>query len=711
MKLRTLTLLAVLCLIIGAGSLLAQDVDKIKFPPLNPIDIPDVETITLDNGIKLYLLEDHSLPLFRVSMRVNGGSYLVPPDKIGLADLCGEVMRTGGTKKWTGDEIDEMLEGIGGRVSTSIGLVSSSGNVNVLSDYSDLGLEVLADILRNPIFDEDKIDLAKVQIKSGISRRNDDVAGIARREYNKLIYGEGTPYASQEEYETVDAVTRDDLIAFEKLIYRPQHIQMAIWGDFDRDQLVTKIKELFGDWNTEAVDLPPLPEVEYNYRSKVYLVDKPDARQAYIRMGHIGGLVTDTNYAARIVMNSILGGSFGSRLTDNVRTRLGLAYTTYGVYGANFSYPGTFFAHASTGNGNVIKAAKEMMVQIKSMLTDQPTKEEMQKGVDGYLNSFVFNFDTKGEVVNRLMNYDFFGVPRDFLQQTKSEIEQMTPERVMEAAQTSIKPDQMVVLVVGNSAEFDAPLTELGLGEPESIDISIPSPAPKIEMVVNDATLEQGKALLDKVVEAHGGRENIDAVTSAKLVGTTTIMTPQGNLPISFVELDQYPYYVAGEMNFMGRVIRNITGPNGGWMTGRDGRLADKVEGQLAEERAERDRDLINILRGGDSYPYRPVYLGTETVEGTKLELLALVDVDENPLCHLKVNADNFQIYGETYDGVTPLGQGFVEDIFSDYQDVNGVLVPQKTAKKLNGEQVSETVLTSFEINPEIPADAFEKPM
>ncbi|MCK4461370.1 MAG: insulinase family protein, partial [candidate division Zixibacteria bacterium] len=225
----------------------SQDVDKLEFPKLNKLEIPDVEKITLDNGMRLYLLEDRSLPLFNVRIRMNCGSYLDPFDKIGLASICGMVMRTGGTSKWTGDQIDEMLEGVGASVEIGIDDISGSAGINVLSDYQDLALEVLAEVLRRPVFDEDKIDLAKMQQRSAISRRNDDVGDIALREWRKLVYGDET-YFRNPEYATVEAITRDDLMAFHKSYVAPENIQMAIIGDYDRDAVLETVNKYFGDW-------------------------------------------------------------------------------------------------------------------------------------------------------------------------------------------------------------------------------------------------------------------------------------------------------------------------------------------------------------------------------------------------------------------------------------------------------------------------------
>ena len=712
MKMKSLVIAGLLILgLNGLSVVMGQDVDKIKFPPLNPIPTPQIETITLGNGIRLYLLEDHALPIFRVSLRVNGGAYLEPEDKIGLSNICGKVMRTGGTKKWSGDELDEMLEGIGGSVSSSVGLISSGGSVNLLSEYSDMGLEVLADLIQNPIFDQDKIDLAMVQLRSAISRRNDKVGRIATREFGKLIYGANSPYASQIEYATLDAISRDDLVEFHQLIFRPGNIQMAVWGDFEKKKVVAKIEELFGDWKAEVIDLPQPPEVIYDYRSKVYLVDKPDSKQAYIRVGHIGGLVSDEDYASRIVMNSILGGFFGSRLMDNVRTRLGLAYTTYGQFGANNAFPGTFFAHASTGNENVIKTTREMITQIKSMLTDLPTAVEMQKGKDGYLNSFVFNFDSKGEVINRLMGYDFWGLPRDFLQTTKSAIEEMTPEKVMAAAQSSLKPDQMVILIVGNVVQFDEPVTALGLGEPEMIDISIPAPTPKLDFVITDSTLSEGQALMEMVVAAHGGSTPIMAVESVRKSGVITYTLPHGQFEIQFEELSQLPYYVSTTMNMQGRTILSVVGENSGWATDVDGSLKEMTKAELATDEQTRDRNLLNLLKYSLGGIYRIVYAGADLIDSQAVENLVLIDSTGESFCQLVIDGNNFRILSRSYDGHSLLGEGKLIDLYLEFEEYGGVLLPTRGERLLNGEKIRDVTYDAWEINPEIPAGAFDKPL
>lgn len=687
----------------------AQDVSKLKYPKLNEIQIPEVEKITLDNGLRVYFLEDRSLPIFRVNVRINCGSYLEPAEKVGLAAICGEVMRTGGTEKWTGDEIDEILEGVGGSVETGIDIDMGSANVNVLSDYTDLGLEVLAEVLRRPVFDEDKIELAKVQERSNISRRNDDIATLARREYSKLIYGADSPYARQTEYATVNAITRDDLVGFHQLYLKPENIQMAIWGDFDKNEIIAKLKQYFGDWQRGNTPVPPLPEVNYEWRSKVYYIEKTDVEQAYIRMGHIGGMVTDADYTDRIVMNSVLGEGFGSRITNNVRTRLGLAYSTGGRYISEFGYPGYFFALASTKPESAILAAKEMITQIKTMLTDMPTAEEMKKGKDGYLNSFVFNFDSKGEVLSRMMTYDFYDLPENFLQLEKEGVEKVTPEAVMAAARKNLKPDSMVILVVGNEANFEEPLSSLGLPV-DTIDITIPKPVEQKELVINDETMAKGKKLLQLMAEAHGGVDNFKKINTLYMKGTFTISTPQGDFPLPFEDYRGIPDRSYSLITFMGRKMYDITNGEKGWRSDQGGGIVEKTAEEIADGKDDDDRNLIMIIRQCDNPAYRAVYDGSENIDGNTIEYVALLRENGDKICRLGINADSHQLYSSSYWGSSPMGEGNILNIFSDFKEISGVVMPMTSTRSLDGQKFGQQSLSEYNVNAEVPAGIFEKP-
>lgn len=448
--------------------------EKLKYPKLGDIEIPRIERVTLSNGMRLFLLEDHELPLINITARIRVGSVYEPADKIGLAAITGSVMRTGGTISKTGDQIDEELEQIAASVETGIGLNSGLASMLVLKEDIDTGLAILADVLMNPAFREDKILLAKVQHRSVIARRNDEVSQIAGREFIKLIYGPESVYARHTEYATIDNITRDDLVAFHKKFYYPNNVMLAACGDFDTKEMTKKFEEAFKGWEKADEQPPAVPQASYEFRSTVNEIRKDDINQANIRFGHIGCLMSDPDYFALIVMNRILGTGLTSRLFRNVRSREGLAYSVFGNYSADFDHPGVFYVGCQTKSQSTVHAIRAMVREVEKMTDGEVTDEELAIAKDSFLNSFVFNFDSKGEIIGRLVTYEYFGYPTDFLQKTKENVEKITKADVLRVAHNHLQPNKIQILAVGRPQDFDEPLSVLG--PVREIDITIPIP-------------------------------------------------------------------------------------------------------------------------------------------------------------------------------------------------------------------------------------------
>jgi zinc protease len=296
--------------------------DKFEFPALNPIKMPKIESLELENGLKIFLVEDHSYPTIDLRAIVRIGSAYEPAEKTGLAAMTGTVLRTGGTTTKTGDDIDRELESLAATVETYIGLSSGGFVSSMLKEDVDRVLAILADILVNPAFREDKIELAKIQQRSGISRRNDEVEEIARREFWKLMYGVESPFSRHPEYTTIQAVTKEDIVRFYKRGFYPNNTIMTVWGDFATGEMVEKLEKTLGTWPEGIPDIPALPKVNYEYKYTVNLVDKPDVNQSNISLGHIGGLMNNPDYPALSVMNNILS---WERMFKKIRTDEGLA--------------------------------------------------------------------------------------------------------------------------------------------------------------------------------------------------------------------------------------------------------------------------------------------------------------------------------------------------------------------------------------------------
>jgi predicted Zn-dependent peptidase len=468
---KAITALCLLALFFGPAFGQKAPKDKFDFGPLNSIKMPKVVRAELPNGLKLFLVEDPDYPTIDVMAMVRTGSVFEPVDKTGLASITGTVLRTGGTLTKTGDQIDKELDTVAATVETGVGEMSGSIRVSVLKEDFDKGLNILADILTQPAFRDEKINLAKIQAKSMISRRNDDIGSITYREFDRLIYGKDSPYARQTEYATIDAITRQDIVDFYNAYFHPNNTLLAVWGDFKAGDMIAKLKVVLGAWKRGKALTPAWPKVGYEFKSTVNYVEKPDVNQSNVMLGHIGGLMNNPDLPALNIMNQIL--SF-ERMFKRVRTDEGLAYSVWGSYGASYTRPGTFSCGAQTKSQSTVYAINIMLQELKKITEQEVTDEELAKAKDGFLNSYVFEFESKAQILNRLLTLAYYGYPADFTEKLKQGVEKVTKADVLRVAKKYIQPGKVQILVVGKKEDFDKPLSTLGAVS--VIDITIPAP-------------------------------------------------------------------------------------------------------------------------------------------------------------------------------------------------------------------------------------------
>lgn len=447
----------------------------LEFPPLPEIEIPEYERYELDNGMVVYLVEDHELPLVSGNAIIHTGSRFEPGEETGLAAITGTVMRSGGTQQHPADELNQLLEQRAASVETKIDTTSGGANFSALSEDLETVFGLFAEVLTQPAFPEDKLALAKQQQAGAIARRNDDPGDIASREFQKLVYGEDSPYARTVEYDTLENISRQDLINFYKKYYHPENIILGIYGDFDAEQMKALIEEEFGDWQLDSQAVtPPVPPAFQAQTGGIFLADQPYLTQSNVLLGHLGGQRNNPDYPALTVLNEILNG-FGGRLFNEVRSRQGLAYSVYGYWSPRYDYDGMFIAGGQTRSGATVPFIKAILTEIEGLRNNPVTEKELADAKASILNSFVFQFQDPSQTLSRLMSYEYYGYPEDFLFQYQEAVKATTVEDILRVAQEYLQPDQIVTLVVGNSNDIEPELSSLGV-DVETVDISTPPP-------------------------------------------------------------------------------------------------------------------------------------------------------------------------------------------------------------------------------------------
>ncbi|MBI5463993.1 MAG: insulinase family protein [Ignavibacteriales bacterium] len=678
---------------------------KLQYPKLKEITIPEPMRYELPNGLIVYLLEDHTLPTIAASVMIHTGARFEPAEKIGLAGITGQVMRTGGTTAKTGDQLDELLERHAASVETFIGTTSGGARMSVLKEDAELGVSTLADILRNPAFRDDKIELSKIQFRSGISRRNDQVMQIASREFTKLMYGGASPYARTSEYETIDNITKQDLIDFHKKYYLPNNTMLAVWGDFEPGAMKGLVEKYFADWAKGAIAMPPVPQPRFVGVGTVNFIRKTDVNQSQIYVGEMGGKLNDPESPMLNLADQALGGGFASRLFVKVRTQQGLAYAIGSSWGEGYDYNGLFRMNGSTKSGTTIKMVNSIIEEFKNIVEKGITEDDLKYAKESYLNSYVFQFESKASVINKLMSLEFFSYPKDYYQKQLKEIQGATTKAVNEAIKKRWDPNKLAILVVGNDAEFDKEMKTLG--SVRTIDITIPAPPEKFP----DATAElvtKGKSVLQKTLTALGGQKFLDVKDLSQSI-KMNISSQMGEMEATGEMIAVLPDKIFAKMSAAFGEMTMAWDGKSGWMNSPMG--AQEMPAQQSESfQRQLTFNPVMVLKNLDSPAYTVWYYKEDKVQDRPTGIVLVKHNATNKTIKWFVDNESALLVKTASRERTPAGLGMQETIMDDYKDVGGVKFPFKLISMVDGKKSQEITLISMKINSGVKEDVFKKP-
>jgi len=420
----------------------------------------DVHTQTLPNGLKVLLVENPSIPAVSLSASVLTGARYEPESKAGLAIMVSRLLDEG-TENRTSLEIAEAIESVGGAIEADGSFERIVVSAGVLTKDIDLGLELLSDLLMRPLFPQEFVDKEKERTLAEITSAQDRPQVIAGWAFNELVYQDHPLHRPSHGYpETVERLTREDLLQFHKRYFVPNNVILSIVGDFSVTELLPKIEKVLGTWKAKAVEFPTYAPPVRQTHKRVKFITMP-AQQLNIYLGHLGIARTSPDFYALQVLDTILGGGAGftARIPQRLRDELGLAYTTFASITMTAGMdPGRFVAFIGTSPENMKLATEGLVNEIRRIIEEAVTAEELQDAKDYLTGSFVFAFESSPQIARFLVHAQVYGLGFDYIEKYPEYIRAVTVEDISRVAKMYLDSENYTLVVVGPVAE-DGSLT------------------------------------------------------------------------------------------------------------------------------------------------------------------------------------------------------------------------------------------------------------
>ncbi|GAB4373846.1 MAG: pitrilysin family protein [Acidobacteriota bacterium] len=490
--------LAALGLVLGAGTAIAATGEKIpprpeqlRYPKL-AFDVPEADGFrhVLSNGVVVYVAEDHDLPLVNVSVRVKVGSFLDPEGKTGLASITGRMLRQGGAGDLDAAAFDERADFLAAQISSYTGDTGGGAGLNCITPVLDEALDLFFSMLVSPRFDADRIEVEKTNRLEAMKQRNDDAGDILAREWQWLMRGREHFTSRYPTKADLDAITREDMIAFHRRWWNPRNMLITVSGDVDTKAILAQLERrlaAFGD-RGESTPWPP-PKPEFTPVPGLYHVEK-DIPQAKVNIGHLTFEWTDWDakdpYALR-VMSHILGDSgFTSRITKRIRSDEGLAYSAWARFGIGTWWPGIFRVSYQSKSSTVALAAKLAFEEIRRIQAEPVSPDELDTARNSIIDSFPQRFNSPASTLSIFAEDEWIGRPHEYWTRYRDRIAAVGREDVQRVARQYLHPDRTVFLVVGRWDEIapgdpDGRASMAEFGEPTHLPLRDPLTLEPIE--------------------------------------------------------------------------------------------------------------------------------------------------------------------------------------------------------------------------------------
>jgi predicted Zn-dependent peptidase len=448
-------------------SLVAQGPpDRTKPPDLGaalPLKLPPVRKHTLSNGLPVWLVEAHEVPLVQVNLLVKAGAGDDPAGKFGVASLTAAMLDEGAGAR-TALQLADEVEFLGASLGTSSSYDASAVRLNVPASRLEHALQLMADVVLRPAFPEPELNRLRQERLTDLLQAKDDPASVAPMAFARIVFGPahryGTDIVGTET--TLEGFAVQDLRAFHSSMYRPSNATLIVVGDVTADAVIPQLETQFGSWEGTGAGRGSVPQAAQVARGQITIVDMPGAEQSQIRVGWVGVPRETPDYFALEVLNTILGGSFTSRLNQNLREEHQYSYGARSRFDMRLS-AGPFFAAAGVQTDKTSESIREFFREL-TRISEPVGSEEVAKAKNYIAMRFPREFETIGDLSSRLEELVTYGLPDTYFARYVDSIQAVTSAAVQKAAATYVQPTRFAVLVVGDRKIIEAPIRALNLG-------------------------------------------------------------------------------------------------------------------------------------------------------------------------------------------------------------------------------------------------------
>lgn len=707
-----------------------------------PVKFPPYEIRTLGNGLQVVLVSHHEQPAVSARMIVRAGAARDPKGKLGVAMLTSSLLDQGAGSK-TAQQIADTIDFAGGLLGTGAGSDLSYVNTIVMKDGLQLGLDLMAEVIRHPTFAPEEINRQKQQALSSLKVSLDDPDNVADQVIDRLIYGfhpyglpgSGTP-------ETLASLTREDFVDFHRQFYLPNNALLAIVGDVSPEEAMAGVEKAFGDWEPHEVPdfapTAPPPPVK-----RVVVIDKPDAVQTEIRVGQLGVERKNKDFVALDQAVKILGGEGANRLQQVLRTERGLTYGASADLDA-YKVAGGIVAETNTRTETTAESLRVMVDQILRVQTERVYEGELQGAQNYLVGHFPLTIETPDAIATQVLNQLFYELPLEELQEYRQRVLSVVPADIQRVAKTYFMPDRLGIVLVGNADGFAKELAGIGYPQFERIPIEevdllaatlrhanaavrplagapdAAGVAPSFAYTQSSAAAQpkagesaQALALIRKAADARGGIEKLSAIKAISADSDTSLTTPQGKLTAKTRTFIQYPDRIRVEADLPGgQQTVQVFADGKGWVKDPTG-VHDVPEEMLGELRASTRRDSLSLIVGAATGKLAVAMLPEEGFKGKTLKVVSVSGEGLSPV-RLYIDPDAAVVVKLAYDRPVDdprfKGPAVTEEIYDDYREVEGVQFAFKATVTQGGMTILERALTALKINPTLQPDLFAKP-